>query len=294
MTLSIVIPSHNRADLLRPCLASVHRHAPTRTQIIVVDDGSRDAIVSRTADEFPGTTVVRHERARGFCAAANAGVAAATGDFVELLNDDTETTTGWAESALANFDDPNVVAVAPLLLQHGTDGIIDSAGDDYDRGGFATKRGHGRRFDPNGEFAAPANVRGACAAAAFYRREALLRAGGFPEEFVAYFDDVDLALRLGRLGILRYDPRSVVWHHVSASHGKTPNRRLVERQSRNEELLYWRNAVGRERWTTLPRHVAVLAGKSVRRWQEGRLTAWSVGRVRVWMELAMTKRARPA
>ena len=65
-SLSIVIPSHKRADLLRLCLASVQEFAPAGTQIVVVDDGSKGAVVSRTAGEFSGVTVVRRPRAGGF------------------------------------------------------------------------------------------------------------------------------------------------------------------------------------------------------------------------------------
>src|SRR5262245_16539473 len=105
-SLSVVIPSHRRADLLRLCLASVARFAPPGTEVIVVDDGSPGAEVSHAAEEFAGVTVVRRARAGGFCAAANAGVAAATAPVVELLNDDAEATAGWADAALAWFADP--------------------------------------------------------------------------------------------------------------------------------------------------------------------------------------------
>ena len=117
-----------------------------------MDDGSRGGIVSRTASDvrrcprYPSA-----ERPRGFCAAANAGIAAATAPVVELLNDDAEVTAGWAEAALAWFADDRVAAVAPLVLQNdparrarGLPPLIDTAGDEYDRGGFARKRGHGR------------------------------------------------------------------------------------------------------------------------------------------------------
>ena len=294
MTLSIVIPSHSRVDLLRPCLASVQRYSPAGTQWIVVDDGSKDGIVSRTAAEFDGVEVVRLPKSRGFCAAANAGIAAATGEVIEMLNDDAEVTTGWAEAAIERFQNPNVVAVAPLVLQHSTTKLIDSAGDEYDPGGFAFKRGHGHRFDPDGEYSKPRRVGAVSAAAGFYRRDALLRAGGFPEEFRAYFDDVDLSCRLARLGEIWYEPSTVVWHRVSASHGRKPGRQLLEQQSRNEELLYWRNTYGVELLRTLPRHLAVLAGKSLRRIEEGRFVAWSVGRLRAWGVCLMNSRATPA
>ena len=117
-SLSIVIPSYNRTDLLPLCLASVARFAPPRTEVIVVDDGSPGAAVSRTAGEFPGVTIIRRQKAGGFCAAANAGIAAATAPVVELLNDDTEVTEGWAHAALRWFANDRVAAVAPLVLQN--------------------------------------------------------------------------------------------------------------------------------------------------------------------------------
>jgi GT2 family glycosyltransferase len=282
--LSVVVPSYRRADLLRHCLASVARFAPPRTEVIVVDDGSPLAGVSRAAGEFAGVRVIRHARARGFCAAANAGVAAAGAPVVELLNDDAEVTAGWAEPALAWFADAGVAAVAPLVLRNdparrarGLAPLIDTAGDEYDRGGFARKRGHG--LPPGRHARGP--VFGASACAAFYRRDAVLRAGGFPEHFGAYFEDVDLSFRLRRLGFeIVHEPGSVVWHRVSASYGTRPPRRVLEQQSCNEERVFWRNTRGPDRLRCLPRHAAVLAAKALKRLQEGTLLPWLLGRVR--------------
>jgi GT2 family glycosyltransferase len=310
-SLSVVIPSHKRVDLLRLCLASISRFAPAGTEVIVVDDGSLGAAVSRTAGEFPGVKVVRRPRAGGFCAAANAGIAAASAPVVELLNDDAEVTEGWAHAALRWFADTRVAAVAPLVLQNdpsrrarGLPPLIDTAGDEYDRGGFAFKRGMGQEYRTgereNGGTGEPRSfsspvlpfprspvlfepgpVWGASGAAAFYRRDALLRASGFPEHFRAYFEDVDLSFRLRGLGYeIVYDPAAVVWHRVSGSYGKKPSRRVLEQQSCNEERVFWRNVRGRERLRWLPRHAAVLVAKAVRRFQEGTLLPWLLGRVR--------------
>jgi GT2 family glycosyltransferase len=300
--LSIVIPSHSRDDLLRLCLASVARFAPAGTEVIVVDDGSRGRRVSRAAGEFPGVRVVRRPRAGGFCAAANAGIAVATAPVVELLNDDAEVTAGWVEAALAWFASERIAAVAPLVLQNdpgrlarGLPPLIDTAGDEYDPGGFAVKRGHGQpwpvrseesgvrrgRPTPHSPLLTPHPCWGASACAAFYRREVILRAGGFPEHFGAYFEDVDLSFRLHRLGYeIVYEPGAVVWHRVSGSYGQKPSRRMLERQSCNEERVFWRNTRGRELPKALPRHAAVLAGKALRRWQEGAFLPWLLGRLR--------------
>jgi GT2 family glycosyltransferase len=306
-----VIPSHSRPDLLRLCLASVARFAPAGTQVVVVDDGSRGGVISGTAEEFPGVTVIRRPKPGGFCAAANAGIAAAAAPVVELLNDDAEVTAGWADAALRWFADPRVGAVAPLVLRNDPDRLarglpprIDTAGDEYDPGGFARKRWSGRQWAAgSGQSkpvagllpaadrprpaargprpAAPGPVWGVSACAGFYRREAVLRAGGFPEHFRAYFEDVDLSFRLRRLGYeILFDPAARVWHRVSGSYGTRPSRRTLEQQSCNEERVFWRNVRGRDRLRYLPRHAAVLAGKALRRWQEGGLLPWLLGRLR--------------
>jgi GT2 family glycosyltransferase len=288
--LSIIIPSHNRPDLLRCCLASVVRSAPARTEVLVVDDGSPGGTVSAAVGEFPVVRVLRLPRRRGFAAAANAGIAAAAGEIVELLNDDTEVAPGWAEAALACFADPEVGAVAPLVLRWPDGARVDSAGDRYYLGGVAAKRGFG---------AAPADVDlrrgpvfGASASSAFYRRAALVRVGAFPETFGAYFEDVDLAFRLQRAGYRAvFEPAARVLHRVSASYGR-PRRRLLEQQSCNEERVFWRNLPGWALVRALPRHLAVLAAKAWLRWQEGALAPFLCGRLRLLAEIPALLRHR--
>ena len=279
-SLSVVVPSHRHVTLLAACLAAVARHAPAGTEVVVADDASVGHAVTRVAASF-GVRSVRLPRRGGFCAAVNAGLAAARGVVVELLNDDTEVQAGWADAALRHFADPRVVAVAPLVLRHGTT-TIDTAGDEYHRGGYASKRGHGVPWE-----SAPAALRvagpvwGVSAAAGFYRRAALDAVGGFPADFGAYFEDVDVSHRLRAAGgEVWYEPASVVLHHVSASYGRRPSRRTLEAQSCNEERVWWRNTPRAERLRGLPLHLAVLAGKALRRQGEGTLGPWLAGRVR--------------
>ncbi len=295
MDLSIVIPAHNRPDLLRACLESVLRHCPARSEIVVVDDGSPQRQISAVVQQFPAVRGIRLERRQGFCAAANAGIAASRGMIVELLNDDTEVTAQWADFALTHFAEAGVAAVAPLVLRWpggevGT-AVIDSAGDRYYRGGIAGKRGHNEPLEP--VHLSPCEVFGASASSAFYRREVLLRVGAFPIEFGAYFEDVDLAFRLHRAGgRILYEPRSRVLHHVSASHGAKPDRPLLRQQSRNEERVFWRNLPAGELLRSLPFHLAVLVAKGVRRWRAGELAPYVLGRLDLLREVRSLVRHR--
>ena len=293
--LSIVIPTHQRTDLLRACLRAVTAHAPAGTEVIVVDDASPKAAASAVATEF-GVRAVRLNRQRGFAVAANAGIRASHGDVVEMLNDDTEVQPGWAVAAQKWFDDPMIGAVAPLVLRWPDGEVIDSAGDCYYVGGVAGKRGHGLPLpSPSGSgaggegethYSQPCRVFGTSANAGFYRRAALEQVGLFPEKFGSYFEDVDLAFRLNRAGFrTMYEPASRVLHHVSASYGRI-GRRLIERQSCNEERVFWRNLPTPILRGALLKHLAILAGKALRRIDEGTLLPWLFGRLRVAREWA--------
>lgn len=296
--LSIVIPSYRRADYLQLCLQSLQLYAPPGTEIIVVDDASAGSLISLTASQFPGVQVIRLPKQGGFCRAANTGIRRAQAPIVELLNDDTEVTAGWAEAALRWFANPRVAAVAPLVLQYDERTIrtpalarIDTAGDDYDAGGFARKRGHGVPWaEAPKELRQAGPVWGTSAAAGFYRRSALIDLGGFPDPFGAYFEDVDVANRLRAAGHETwYDPEAVVWHRVSSSHGRKPGRKLLIQQSRNEEWLFWRNQNHHKSLRHYSRHVCVLAAKGCRRLAEGTFTPWLTGRCIAWANLRVMR-----
>ncbi len=290
--LSVISPSHNRADLLRLCLESVARHAPAGTEVVVVDDASPGGAAAAAGASY-GVRVVRLEKRGGFCAAANAGLHAATYPIAELLNDDTEVEAGWADAALRWFADPTVAAVAPLVLRRSGDNgppCIDSAGDRYCLGGVAGKRGRGRPVGAEHLRAGP--VFGASASSAFYRRDAVLAAGGFPECFAAYFEDVDLSFRLHWAGWqIVYEPAARVWHRVSSSYGP-PNAKLLAQQARNEERVFWRNTPARALPRAVPLHLAVLAAKAWRRWRERRLLPFLRGKLGVLGEAAELLRHR--
>lgn len=312
-SLAIIIPSHGRSDLLGYCLSSVVRHAPPGTEILVVDDGSPQGRVSSVAAGFAGVRAIRLARRRGFCAAINAGIRATMSSVVQLLNDDTEVTGGWAEPAVDRFQDQTVAAVAPLVLKSARGGqwavgseerpvaaawpgahcprpTVDSAGDRYFVGGIAGKRGH--RHLLGRTYLQPRRVFGASASSGFFRRDYLLQVGGFPESFGAYFEDVDLAFRLHWAGYqVLFEPSSRVYHHVSASYGR-PGRRLLQQQSRNEERVFWRNLPDCVLIRALPLHLAVLAAKAWRRWRRREFVPFVCGRLEVLGELPALLRHR--
>src|SRR5262249_24880122 len=83
----------------------------------------------------------------------------------------------------------------------------------------------------------------------------------------------------------------LVLHHLSASYGQQ-GRRLLQLQSLNEERVFWRNMPAPVLARALPRHLAVLAGKAWRRWQEGGLAPFLSGRLQLLGEIPSLIRHR--
>ena len=112
MATSVIVVSHRLHRWLPECLASV---AGQCDELVVVDNGSPGGEVGAAA-RAAGAKVVRLPANAGFPAGVNAGVAAATGDVVALLNDDAMAEPGWLAAAEKALADPAVGVVAPKLV----------------------------------------------------------------------------------------------------------------------------------------------------------------------------------
>lgn len=293
---SVVIPSYNGKSLLETCLASVERallrgHS---VEVIVADDGSTDGTSEWLASRFPWVRLVRLEVNRGFCAAANAGIAAARSPFIQLLNNDTEVTPGWIDAGLEPFDDPGIGSVAPLVLVRSDPSRVDSAGDTYALVGWPSKRGHG---EPASRWSArpKGRVFGASGSSGFYRTSALRRVGGLDAAFGSYYEDVDLAFRLRWAGYqCVFTPDSRILHDVSASYDHTrPD--LQRRMARNAEYLFWTDLPALWITAALLPHLAFTLAQALARLARGRARPFLAGKLdalRDWRSLAGRRRLR--
>ena len=236
---SVIIPSWNGRDLLLSAVRSLATQGWRDFETIVVDNGSTDDTVERLAIEFPGVRMVRLPENRGFAAAVNAGINAAHGDIVVLMNNDTEAATGWLEALVAALDaNPAAGVCASRMISFHDRTIIDSAG--VQLGLFASNIGQGQPDGP--QFAQQREVFGACAGAAAYRRRVLDQVGLFDESFFAYFEDVDLAARIQLAGHrCLYVPDAVIYHHGSATSDRMPGTRFYLLM-RNALTLFFRYA----------------------------------------------------
>ena len=228
---SVVVVNWNGAAYLSECLESVHGQSWTNRELIVVDNGSTDGSREWLRQNSPGRfALCELETNTGFAAGANAGMRAACGEFIALLNNDAVADAGWLAGLLAQAALPGIGMVASKILFYDRRNIIDKAGHLFYPDGLNRGRGAGEpdvgQFDRHSEIFFPDGC------AALYRHAMLDDVGTFDEQFFAYGDDADLGLRACWRGWhCAYAPDARVYHRHSSSLGKySPQKAfLVER-----------------------------------------------------------------
>ena len=211
---SIIIPTRDRADLLRKCLDRISRSTYRRVEVIVVDNGSVEE-ATRALLESRELNVVRDDGPFNFSRLINAGAAVAKGDFLLLLNNDTEAINeDWIEAMLEHAQRPQVGVVGARLLypdgrpQH--EGVVLGIGGTF--AGHIDWRGY------LGLSHAVRNCSAVTAACTMTRRSIFEELGGFDEGFRVAYGDVDYCLRARESSYLVvYTPYALLYHYESAS-----------------------------------------------------------------------------
>jgi GT2 family glycosyltransferase len=214
---SIVIPSYNGMAHLPLCLSSLRAQTYKPFEIILVDNGSTDESVAYVRREFPVVQIIALAENRVFAASVNAGIRAALGAVVVILNNDTDADPAWLTELVAALQsEPRAGMAASKLRLFDRRDSLHSAGDAYGRDGIPINRGVWQL--DRGQFDADRLVFAPCGGAAAYRRAMLNEIGPFDEDLVAYCEDVDLAWRAQLAGWLCvFAPRAVVYHKLSAT-----------------------------------------------------------------------------
>jgi GT2 family glycosyltransferase len=207
----------------------------------VVENASDGATAALVRERHPDATVIEEAENTGFAPAVARAIAASTGEWIALINNDANLDSGaLAALVQAGEADPRIGAVAAQVRFTQRPEVVNSAGLVVDRLGVAYERLAGAPAAAARE--APGEVFGATACVALYRRAMLDAIGGFDASFFAYLEDVDVAWRARAAGWRAvYEPRALAHHRGSASAGEgSPFKyRLV---GRNRMRLLAKNA----------------------------------------------------
>lgn len=240
--LSIVIVNYNTRDLLRACLRSVESsQEKPELELFVVDNASTDGSAEMVASEFPWARLVRSDRNGGYAYANNLGLRQCKGEYLLLLNPDTELSP-LALRQMTDYMDqhPEAGVVGPKLVR--LDGKLDLAC----RRSFPSPRvslyrmlGLSRLFPRSRQFGQynltyldpdqPAEVDSVVGAFMMVRAGAVRQVGLLDESFFMYGEDLDWAYRIKARGWkVLYNPAVVVLHHKGAASRRRSEKSIIE------------------------------------------------------------------
>lgn len=242
---SIVIPVFNNYQYTFHCLKSILEHAGSESfEVIVVNDCSSDQ-TTLMLEGISGIRVVNNKENQGFINSCNTGAEHACGEYLTLLNNDTEVREGWLAALRQTFRDfPDAGMVgARLVFANGT---LQEAGGIVWRDGSAWN--YGRGDDPNKpEYTYCRQVdycSGACLMLPLSDYRAL---GGFDTYYIpAYYEDTDLAFKIRKSGKkVYYQPNSTIIHFEGITSGTDPNSGAKKYQGVNHDKFVerWRQTL---------------------------------------------------
>lgn len=254
--ISTIIIAYNSATHLPRCLDCIKSQTYRNFEIILIDNASQDESLA-IAKKYQGQLnlqIIEQQQNTGFATANNLGAKMAQGEWLVLLNADAFPQPDWLEKLLqAAEEHPEFAAFSSRQLSAGNQEILDGAGDAYHISGMAWRRYIGYPAHEYGLQTREVFI--ACAAAAMYQREAFLDAGGFDEDYFAYFEDVDLGFRLRLRGYRTlYVADAVVAHVGSSTFGKQSNFAFYH-VHRNLIWTFIKNMPSGLLWRYLPHHL---------------------------------------
>lgn len=221
---SIISVNFNQPEVTIDFLRSIQLHANlSDVEVVLVDNGSREDHRESFLSIFPELVYIRSEHNLGFAGGNNLGINRATGDYLLLLNNDTEITSGLIETLQTELDNnPEIGLISPLLLYFDAPEVIQYAG--FSEMNYLTCRNSviGGMEINKGQYDGQSRETGFCHGAAMMCRTADLKAVGLMEEqFFLYYEELDWCEKFKRAGKkIWFTGETSLYHKESMSVGK--------------------------------------------------------------------------
>lgn len=215
--ISIVILNWNGREFLEKCLPSVIKAVDSYAdtpEVIIVDNGSSDTGLDYLQTHYSSIRIIALKENLGFAAAMNIGFKEAKGGIVIGLNNDVIVEEDFILPLVSHFtDDKDLFAVAAKML------LWDKKTLNFGRAVGRFQLGIFRRTFQ--EPSIPTNTLYACGGAFAVDRNKFLELGGFDEDMIVYWEDLDICYRAWKQGYKTvYEPRSVVYHKMHGTYIK--------------------------------------------------------------------------
>ena len=199
MKVSVVTPNYNGEKFLKTFFDSLNEDSELSKEYI-----------ENYSFRFP-VNLIENSKNVGFAPAVNQGINQAKYDYIFSINNDTEVKKGSIK-ALADLisSSEDIFSVQAKMLQFNNKELIDDAGDEYNLLAWTKKTGENHK---SSEYCEVKEIFSSCAGAAMYRKSILNEIGMFDDNFFAYMEDVDLAIRSKINGYVNLlCPQAIVYH----------------------------------------------------------------------------------
>lgn len=223
-TVSLITINLNGREHLEVLFDSVFAqdYPLAQLEVIMVDNGSSDDSVPFVRDRYPSVRIVQNHENLGFAKPNNQAAAIATGTYLALLNNDMKLSPDWLSRMVACREQASAdtVCIASRILNwDGT--LVDFIGGTLAFNGMGFQTSFRAPVNSDAGRTYPNELLFACGGAMLIDRDAYLQAGGFDEDFFAYFEDVDLGWRLWVLGYrVAFCPEAYTYHRHNGTSGK--------------------------------------------------------------------------
>ncbi len=256
--LSVIIVNTNEEHVLRPCLRSLYEQVrDIDVEVIVVDNASTDQSVPMLRQNYPQVRILLNERNLGFAAANNVGIRKATGNYVLLLNPDTEILNGAIQKTVRFMEDHPTVGIAGCRLRYPSGRVQPSVRSFPSLSNlfyestflyrvFPRSKAIGRYYMSYFDYQSDLEVDWVCGAFFMIRRSVIEQVGILDERFYMYTEEVDYCFRARKAGYhIWFFAGAEIVHHWGGPN--VSNKRLVYWGHRSQLLFLRKHFAGIER-----------------------------------------------
>jgi GT2 family glycosyltransferase len=220
---SIVTLNWNLTDVTSDFLRSIKEHNRyPNLEIIIVDNGSKEDPTAAFQAIIPEVKVILNGKNLGFTGGNNVGILAAKGDYLFIVNNDTEFTPGLIEGMLEIFEKyPDAGMVSPKFHYYFHKGTIEYAG--YNAVNVFTGRNGmvGCREKDEGQYNEIKTTHYAHGGGMMVPKKVIDEVGPLPNDFFIYYEELDWSEQIKRKGYkIYYQPKSLIYHKESMTTGK--------------------------------------------------------------------------